>query len=234
MESSTRSSNGRKRTLGSSELPASKRESKFEKILEFSKKEILIKQKKEKQATVQVTNKSDVVLDVDPSLPQDFFDSGVELPMASVSSNSNNQTIRENANSNTKEEDVETGALPKGFFDDPKMDAKLQKGANAKDPFEEQMEMFRKEIAQESIVSEVILEEEIEQLQKEKEIADIEEQMNKWEKVDEYQKKIEEVHKKREDDKVGVDDENDDDSDQDEDFDNLNDMNFWRNKGAFI
>lgn len=204
----------------------SKKTTKFEKISEFSKKEILIKQKFE---TVHISNEDQAQDSVpeDTSLPQDFFDTGVTSVKTGVQQN----TIEPNFKNDSLQNSLNEGALPKGFFDDPLLDARSRKGKNVKDPFEEQMELFRKEIAQESIVSEVILEEEIEQIQKEKTIAEIEEQISNWEKVDEYQKKIESIHKKLEDKTIPV--KKDDDDDSDDDDANLDDMHFWRSKGTF-
>lgn len=166
---------------------------------------------------------------VDSSLPQDFFDSGVPVPVVA----NNNQSFA----ASSKEEN-ETGTLPKGFFDDPKLDAKSRNGPHAKDPMVEQMEVFMREIAQESLVSEVIIEEEIELLQKEKDIDEVDEQINQWERVDQYQKKIEEIHKKRESKRAAAaalsKNPNDEDSDDDDEDvpESLNDVNFWRSKGV--
>lgn len=102
----------------------------------------------------------------------------------------------------------------------------------------EQMEVFMREIAQESLVSEVIIEEEIELLQKEKDIDEVDEQINQWERVDQYQKKIEEIHKKREAERAAAaalsKNQNDEDSDDDDEDvpESLNDVNFWRSKGV--
>ena len=166
-------------------------------------------------------------------MPQDFFDDGLQFE----------SIVGQNVlNSNEKNElNSEKSSLPKGFFDDPLLDAKSRKGKNVIDPFEEQMQLFRKEIAQESIVSEEILEEEIEQIQREKTIAEIEEQINNWEKVDNYQKKIEAIHKEKErlslssTKKVADEESSDGDgiNSSDEDDQDMNEMQFWRNKGAF-
>jgi len=213
--------------------------SKFEKIAEFSKKEIMMKQTKVETPVESDESDNDenetataTSVVIDESLPQDFFDSGVQLPVVVNKPSSAKQKSTNNESAKSAEDDTKAGTLPKGFFDDPKLDARSRKGPLAKDPIEEQMELFRKEIAQESIVSEVILEEEIEQLQKEKDITEVEEQLEKWETVEKYQKKIEEIHKKREEEK-STNKESESDSDDDEQ-DSLNDMNFWRSKGVFL
>lgn len=239
--SGSKSTNGVKRSLDGDALRKSS--SKFATISEFSKKEILIKQSKTEdkqpktndQPTLENGNTDATLAEsiADPSLPQDFFDSGVRAPAVS-----NNQT-KEQISASGKAEESEAGTLPQGFFDDPKLDAKSRKGPHARDPMDEQMEVFMREIAQESLVSEVILEEEIEQLQKEKDIDEVDEQINQWERVDRYQKKIEEIHKKRKAERAAAalnanqkDNEDSEDDDDDDDPESLNDMNFWRSKGV--
>lgn len=239
--SGSKSTNGVKRSLDGDALRKSS--SKFATISEFSKKEILIKQSKTEdkqpktndQPTLENGNTDATLAEsiADPSLPQDFFDSGVRAPAVS-----NNQT-KEQISASGKAEESEAGTLPQGFFDDPKLDAKSRKGPHARDPMDEQMEVFMREIAQESLVSEVILEEEIEQLQKEKDIDEVDEQINQWERVDRYQKKIEEIHKKRKAERAAAalnanqkNNEDSEDDDDDDDPESLNDMNFWRSKGV--
>ncbi|OTF71157.1 hypothetical protein BLA29_001664 [Euroglyphus maynei] len=145
----------------------------------------------------------------DTSLPGDFFDDGTK-PVEKESTNE----------------------LPKGFFDDPKVERKVRK-TNNDQTLETQFELFRKEIAEESIVSQNLLEEELEDLEKEKTLTEIDEQIENWAKVDEIQRKIENIHKKHEN--IEMNGENSDNQDDDDDDDpiDFNDMNFWRNKVVF-
>lgn len=184
--------------------------SKFENVAEFSKKERLIKESN----AIQDVPKSEKPT-IDPSIPQDFFDDGVSI-----------QTEQTMEVDNASEEKTD---LPQGFFDDPLQDARARK-AVYKDPLEQQMELFRKEIAQETLVSDVIIEEDVEELQKEKTIFEIEEQISHWSKVDRFQKQIEQIHKRQEDNKVSL--ETDEESESDDET-NLNDVNFWRSKQVF-
>ncbi|KAI2809743.1 U6 snRNA-associated Sm-like protein LSm2 [Blomia tropicalis] len=207
-----------------------KANSKFAKLSEFSQKEISIKSKKTKIKDEE-SNKSEQTETVHiESLPQDFFDGGLKPEVQPTNSKPNSS-------------DILDGTVPMDFFDNSTVDAKSRKVITTKDPFEEQMELFRKEIAQESVMSEIILEEEIEQLQKEKTISEIDEQITNWEKVNQYQKKIEEIHNKKKrqsenvqknktNDSKGSDD--DDDKDDDDDLSSLNDINFWRSKDGAI
>lgn len=236
VEKQGKSSNGLKRSLAGD--GKAKKASKFEKISEFSKKEILIKQSKADKLVVEANEAADECPTetatgiIDESLPQDFFDSNVQPAVIVNRSGVGKENSKQGASSSAENNQKE-GTLPKGFFDDPKQDARTRNGPHAKDPFEEQMDLFRKEIAQESIVSDVILEEDIDQLQQEKTLAEVEEQIMKWGKVEEYQKKIDEIHKKRESEKATVNKE-ESDSDEDDDPESFKDMNFWRSKGAFL
>lgn len=190
--------------------------SKFDKVSEFTKKEISIKESK---AVPESTSKTENPPVVGAAIPQDFFDTNVI-----VQTKPDEQMEVDTAN-NTKTD------LPQGFFDDPQQDARARK-AVYKDPLEEQMDLFRKEIAQETLVSEEIIEEEVEELQKEKTIDEIEEQMQNWSKVEQFQKKIEAIHEKRKKQTTSNDDNEEDESDS-EDETNLNDVNFWRSKKVF-
>nr|XP_027205965.1 zinc finger protein 830-like [Dermatophagoides pteronyssinus] len=158
---------------------------------------------------------SNVILD--SSLPKDFFD---------------NETKKVEAETN------ESSQLPKGFFDDPQVEQKVRKIPRDQ-TLENQFELFRKEIAEESIVSQNLMEEEFEDLEKEKTLTEIDEQIEKWVKVDEIQKKIEKIHEKHESlemkdnsDNSNNHDDDDDDDDDDDQID-FNDINFWRNKVVF-
>ncbi|CAL1538062.1 unnamed protein product [Lymnaea stagnalis] len=73
--------------------------------------------------------------------------------------------------------------LPEGFFDDPKMDAKVRK-VEYKDKDEEQWELFQKAIKEEAQVSEVIMEEEDEQVNIDRNIDEIDDQIQRWQEVE--------------------------------------------------
>jgi len=76
----------------------------------------------------------------------------------------------------------ESGSLPEGFFDDPKLDAKVRQ-IEYKDPVEEEWEKFQKEIHDETIVSAAIQEEDQEESTAERQLEEIEDQMLKWGRV---------------------------------------------------
>ncbi|KPM09451.1 hypothetical protein QR98_0079870 [Sarcoptes scabiei] len=188
-----------------------------------------------------ISNVKETKISIKPmnNLPSNFFDDDADVDMDS------NET---SSDQNGKQK------LPKGFFDDPEKDAKIRKAHE--ETLDAQLELFRKEIAEESIISENIFEEEIEKAEKEKMIAEIDEQIENWAKVDQIQKKIEKIHQYRHPkmdsskvdntqksekniDGAGVNkmsdkiENKDEDEDEDDDKIDLNEFNFWRNKDIF-
>lgn len=81
-------------------------------------------------------------------------------------------------------------AIPEGFFDDPKMDAKVRQ-IEFKDPVEEEWNKFQKEIHDEVTASVAIQEEDQEESTAERQLEEIEEQMLKWRRVLELEQKKE-------------------------------------------
>lgn len=197
------------------DFSSSKKVSKFDSIAEFSKKEISFKQEKVKQEEYQTP------VPIDPSLPQDFFDNNVKPTIESTKTDSASTTSE---------------PLPKGFFDDPYQDAKAR-NINLKTTMDEQMELFRKEIASETVASENMVEKELELSQKEQNIIEIDQQMDNLSKVEYYQSKIEELHRKNKSkpdtnsaEPMVLDKQTDSDSD---DNDDLDVGDFWRSKKIF-
>ncbi|EFX81429.1 hypothetical protein DAPPUDRAFT_50175 [Daphnia pulex] len=83
-----------------------------------------------------------------------------------------------------------SNAIPEGFFDDPKMDAKVRQ-IEFKDPVEEEWNKFQKEIGDEVTASVAIQEEDQEESTAERQLEEIEEQMIKWGRVLELEQKKE-------------------------------------------
>ena len=155
------------------------------------------------------------------ALPSDFFD---VRPKIIENKHNQNENINENDNQNV----INSNELPKGFFDDPMLDAKAR-NIQYKDPQEEEWEKFQKMLAEETKESEQIVDEEVEEIQVERTIQEIQDQIMKWSKINEYQKKAEEIQTKidkikgREEMEIGNED---DDIDEDE----INVFSNWRNK----
>ncbi|KAI9556853.1 hypothetical protein GHT06_016645 [Daphnia sinensis] len=85
---------------------------------------------------------------------------------------------------------ISSNALPEGFFDDPKMDAKVRQ-IEFKDPVEEEWNKFQKEIHDEVTASVALQEEDQEESTAERQLEEIEEQMLKWRRVLELEQKKE-------------------------------------------
>lgn len=155
------------------------------------------------------------VVTLDSSLPVDFFDNGNEKPVEKQTN------------------ELLSSQIPKGFFDDPQIERKVRK-TPLEETLDNQFELFRKEIAEQSLVSQNLMDEEYEDLEKEKALTEIDEQIENWAKVDEIQKKIEVIHKKHDENmEMNDNDDNSDNQDADDDEIDFNDMNFWRNKDVF-
>ncbi|RWS31037.1 zinc finger protein 830-like protein [Leptotrombidium deliense] len=160
----------------------------------------------------QKRNEESSKSEVSQTLPADFFD------VAKTDDRS------ENAD-NGKQMPNE---IPKGFFDDPVMDAKARNVAY-KDPKEEEWELFQKAISEEKNVSEALVEEELEAVQVERNLEEIDSQIEKWQKVNELQEKAEKIIANS--DKDMKEDNLSDDEDT-ADFDDLNVFSDWRSRGT--
>ncbi|XP_064602871.1 zinc finger protein 830-like [Liolophura sinensis] len=147
------------------------------------------------------------------SLPPDFFDPGE----ASSSKDPQKPVPK-----------VMAESLPEGFFDDPKMDAKVRQ-VEYRDKMDDEWEKFQKVMKEENTVSEAIVEEEEEQATVDRNIDEIDEQMQKWKEVNDLQVKKEELMTKKTEVDVadkGSDDESDEDV-GDQEFEEFLD---WRTK----
>lgn len=99
------------------------------------------------------------------TLPKDFFDS---------KTNESTQ-VDQRANAVMLVDD----ALPEGFFDDPRKDAKAR-NLEYKDPVEEEWDRFRKEIKEAEVKSTNIINEEQEESTAERQIDEIDAQIKNW------------------------------------------------------
>ncbi|XP_023243898.1 zinc finger protein 830-like isoform X3 [Centruroides sculpturatus] len=97
----------------------------------------------------------------------------------------------------TKEvERLKSNELPEGFFDNPILDAKVRK-VEYKDPMEEEWEKFKKIMAEESNLSQAIIEEDMQESNVEREITEIDEQIHRWSRVEALQERKEELMKSK-------------------------------------
>ncbi|KAI1280608.1 Zinc finger protein [Halotydeus destructor] len=152
-------------------------------------------------------------------LPTDFFDSN-KIDADNVVNNGAQKSEPE------KKSEPE---LPKGFFDNPVEDAKARHEP-FKDPKEEEWANFQKVIASETYKSENVLGEDLEDVQFDKTVDEVEQQMSNWAKVDDLQKKAEQMLTvKREHVEEELPSE-----DEDVDLESLNDFTNWRSKGSTL
>lgn len=117
------------------------------------------------------------------NLPKDFFDDSIE------DKTSSNITINEIVRKKINE-------LPEGFFDNPVLDAKVRK-VEYKDPMEEEWEKFKKIMAEESNLSQAIIEEDMQESNVEREITQIDEQIHHWSRVEVLQEQKDNLMKER-------------------------------------
>lgn len=124
------------------------------------------------------------------SVPTDFFDN------ASVKTkpNSSNKSKLQKKEIESMEVEPEPSdeALPEGFFDDPKLDAKAR-NIEYKDPVEEEWERYQKEIKDADHESEAIIADDQDEATTERQIDEIDEQMKNWSRVLTLEKKKVEV-----------------------------------------
>ncbi|XP_067138252.1 zinc finger protein 830 [Centruroides vittatus] len=117
------------------------------------------------------------------NLPEDFFDNATKEQIT--------------PSTTTKEvERQKSNELPEGFFDNPILDAKVRK-VEYKDPMEEEWEKFKKIMAEESSLSQAIIEEDMQESNVEREITEIDEQIHRWSRVEALQERKEELMKSK-------------------------------------
>ncbi|NWR60258.1 ZN830 protein, partial [Bucorvus abyssinicus] len=167
------------------------------------------------------------------SLPADFFDSKTTpAPIVSHSGSIQKAEIQEKI-VERKENTAE--ALPEGFFDDPEVDAKVRKVDAPKDQMDKEWDEFQKAMRQVNTISEAIVAEEDEEGRLDRQIGEIDEQIECYRRVellrnrqDLMKEKLKEAMRLRatqEDEAVGSEDE--------EELQDLLSQD-WRVKGALL
>ncbi|XP_029308783.1 zinc finger protein 830 [Cottoperca gobio] len=115
-------------------------------------------------------------------LPDDFFDSSIPpTPSISHSGSILKADVQEKS---TEKKDNTAEALPEGFFDDPVRDAKVRKVDAPKDQMDKEWEEFQKEIRQVNTKSEAIVAEDDEEGRLERQIDEIDEQIECYRRVE--------------------------------------------------
>ncbi|NXV47492.1 ZN830 protein, partial [Uria aalge] len=116
------------------------------------------------------------------SLPPDFFDSKTTAaPIVSHSGSIQKPEVQEKI-VERKENTAE--ALPEGFFDDPEVDAKVRKVDAPKDQMDKEWDEFQKAMRQVNTISEAIVAEEDEEGRLDRQIGEIDEQIECYRRVE--------------------------------------------------
>ncbi|XP_019734630.1 zinc finger protein 830 [Hippocampus comes] len=115
-------------------------------------------------------------------LPADFFDSSI--PSAPTVSHSGSIVKAEVVEKSAEKKDNTAETLPEGFFDDPVRDAKVRNVDAPKDHMDKEWEEFQKEIRQVNTKSEAIVAEDDEEGRLERQIDEIDEQIECYKRVE--------------------------------------------------
>ncbi|NWX55110.1 ZN830 protein, partial [Promerops cafer] len=169
------------------------------------------------------------------SLPADFFDT--KTPAAPIVSHSGSIQKAETQEKVVERKENTAEALPEGFFDDPEVDAKVRKVDAPKDQMDKEWDEFQKAMRQVNTISEAIVAEDDEEGRLDRQIGEIDEQIECYRRVellrnrqDEMKEKLKEAMRLRaaqekEEEDVGSEDE--------EELQDLLSQD-WRVKGALL
>lgn len=165
-------------------------------------------------------------------LPADFFDSSI--PPTPAISHSGSILKAEIQEKGTEKKDNTAEALPEGFFDDPVRDAKVRNVDAPKDQMDKEWEEFQKEIRQVNTKSEAIVAEDDEEGRLERQIDEIDEQIECYRRVEVLRDKRDVVKSKplpTKDEHMEKDASNDEEEEDEEELLGLLSRD-WRAKGA--
>ncbi|KFQ97617.1 Zinc finger protein 830, partial [Nipponia nippon] len=169
------------------------------------------------------------------SLPADFFDSKTTAaPIVSHSGSIQKAEIQEKI-VERKENTAE--ALPEGFFDDPEVDAKVRKVDAPKDQMDKEWDEFQKAMRQVNTISEAIVAEEDEEGRLDRQIGEIDEQIECYRRVELLRNRQDLMKEKlKEAMRLRATQEKDDEALGSEDEEELQDLlsQDWRVKGALL
>ncbi|NXW03505.1 ZN830 protein, partial [Fregetta grallaria] len=169
------------------------------------------------------------------SLPADFFDSQTTAaPIVSHSGSIQKAEIQEKT-VERKENTAE--ALPEGFFDDPEVDAKVRKVDAPKDQMDKEWDEFQKAMRQVNTISEAIVAEEDEEGRLDRQIGEIDEQIECYRRVELLRNRQDLMKEKlKEAMRLRATQEKEDEAIGSEDEEELQDLlsQDWRVKGALL
>ncbi|NXA12592.1 ZN830 protein, partial [Sapayoa aenigma] len=169
------------------------------------------------------------------SLPADFFDSKTAAaPIVSHSGSIQKAEVQEKT-VERKENTAE--ALPEGFFDDPEVDAKVRKVDAPKDQMDKEWDEFQKAMRQVNTISEAIVAEDDEEGRLDRQIGEIDEQIECYRRVELLRNRQDEIKEKlKEAMRLRATQEKEDEDVGSEDEEELQDLlsQDWRVKGALL
>ncbi|NWI54233.1 ZN830 protein, partial [Calyptomena viridis] len=169
------------------------------------------------------------------SLPADFFDGKTAAaPMVSHSGSIQKAEVQEKI-VERKENTAE--ALPEGFFDDPEVDAKVRKVDAPKDQMDKEWDEFQKAMRQVNTISEAIVAEDDEEGRLDRQIGEIDEQIECYRRVELLRNRQDEIKEKlKEAMRLRATQEKEDEDVGSEDEEELQDLlsQDWRVKGALL
>uniref|UniRef100_A0A3P9HLG0 Zinc finger protein 830 n=1 Tax=Oryzias latipes TaxID=8090 RepID=A0A3P9HLG0_ORYLA len=167
----------------------------------------------------------------DGGLPADFFDSSI--PSTPAISHSGSVLKAETKEKPPEKKENTSEVLPEGFFDDPVRDAKVRNVDAPKDHMDKEWEEFQKEIRQVNTKSEAIVAEDDEEGRLERQIDEIDEQIECYKRVELLRDKRDAVKSKalpKKDKQKQIQEDVDDEDDEEELLGLL--TQDWRAKGA--
>lgn len=165
-------------------------------------------------------------------LPSDFFDSSI--PSAPAISHSGSIIKADAPEKSAEKKDNMAEALPEGFFDDPVRDAKVRNVDAPKDQMDKEWEEFQKEIRQVNTKSEAIVAEDDEEGRLERQIDEIDEQIECYKRVELLRDKrdvLKSKHVPKESERMETERVEEEDDDDEETLLGLLSQD-WRAKGA--
>ncbi|NXG62773.1 ZN830 protein, partial [Hemiprocne comata] len=169
------------------------------------------------------------------SLPADFFDSKTTAPPVVSHSGSIQKPEIQEKIVERKENTAE--ALPEGFFDDPEVDAKVRKVDAPKDQMDKEWDEFQKAMRQVNTISEAIVAEEDEEGRLDRQIEEIDEQIECYRRVELLRNRQDLMKEKlKEAMRLKATQEKEDEAVGSEDEEELQDLlsQDWRVKGALL
>ncbi|OXB66335.1 hypothetical protein ASZ78_003726 [Callipepla squamata] len=169
------------------------------------------------------------------SFLSDFFDSKTAAPPVVSHSGSIQKPETQEKIVERKENTAE--ALPEGFFDDPEVDAKVRKVDAPKDQMDKEWDEFQKAMRQVNTISEAIVAEDDEEGRLDRQIGEIDEQIECYRRVELLRNRQDLIKEKwKEAMRLKATQEKEDEDIGSEDEEELQDLlsQDWRVKGALL